>query len=632
MTPATREHTLVDGAGWRHPWRLDWPPILVLAAAAGTAILLLTRFLAAPRQLWNDPIHDRNAHLYSGLCLATDLAHSRFGQMFSDLDAFRSWPPLHDGVLVGATLLLGHGDERWAVLPSLAGWVGTVVFAFLLARCAVSPGGTVAGLLAALLVLVSPAQRAFATDVMLESLGACLTLASLFFYVRTVQSHRVGAARALALTLTALFFCKYNYWLLVVFGLGADWFSTHRDACWAEIRRQASSGNGRRWLNREAKHPLTWLLVTLVVVIVMIAVTGGTDLELFGRRVSVHSGANLVTVAYALFFLRLFFWYRRTGRDRIRRSDPRIQRLVFWHVLPVSLWFLWPQKLFSFLWVNDPSANAGAHPQHSLLGGYDFYWSCLVRDYHAGAWSALIVMALVAVAVGAALQKRLQPGASAILWLSLLSALLTSHHPYHESRFLHSWIPAIWVAAGIGAGCLVRRRSPGGSVVFRPVFAVLTGALAAAHFPALVAPAHAPEGGLHPGSASILDVTDGYLPALANSRRAAVFSNVPMKFLAQWTYLQRYGRAKRLETEIRDFDPRASDNTPAFQTWIDATPSDTVVYVDFPPATTFFTPVPGGEGLGQIGALLARQHTFRLWQRMTFPEYGCAVTVWRRTR
>src|SRR4051812_9758335 len=103
-------------------------PWLVLAAASACATLLYLRFLQSPRLLWSDGIHDRNALLYSGLCLAMDIRLFDLRHLIPDLDSFRTWPPFHDGLLVGAALLLGGGDERWAILPSLAAWVGTAFF------------------------------------------------------------------------------------------------------------------------------------------------------------------------------------------------------------------------------------------------------------------------------------------------------------------------------------------------------------------------------------------------------------------------------------------------------------------------------------------------------------------------
>src|SRR5262249_53210149 len=173
------------------------------------------------RNLWSDAIHDRNAHFATGLSWAEDIRHGRLLQFISDFDKARTWPPLHDGALVGITSLISGGDPRWAVLPSLAGWVMAIVFAFLLARRCVAANGNIAGAAASLFVAVSPAMRAFATDVMLESLGAGLTLAVLYAYVVAVQNRSSAACRWLAVGLTALIFEKYNYWLVVVFALVA---------------------------------------------------------------------------------------------------------------------------------------------------------------------------------------------------------------------------------------------------------------------------------------------------------------------------------------------------------------------------------------------------------------------------
>src|SRR2546429_3424238 len=54
--------------------------------------------------------------------------------LFPYTSLFRStWPPFH-GIVLAAVLLVGGIDERLGVLPSLAGWVITVVAAALTAR------------------------------------------------------------------------------------------------------------------------------------------------------------------------------------------------------------------------------------------------------------------------------------------------------------------------------------------------------------------------------------------------------------------------------------------------------------------------------------------------------------------
>ena len=87
-------------------------------------------------------------------------------------------------------------DHRLAVLPSLCGYILTVWCAFLIPRRLLDNGGTIAGLLAALLVAVCPAHRAYATDCMYESLGAGLSLAGIYLYLVALQDGTRRAAIA----------------------------------------------------------------------------------------------------------------------------------------------------------------------------------------------------------------------------------------------------------------------------------------------------------------------------------------------------------------------------------------------------------------------------------------------------
>src|ERR1051326_4001367 len=191
-------------------------PVIALALIAlCLAGLAYERFLDDPRQLWTVGMHDRNAHYLFGLNVALDLRKGDVLQFWHDLDGARIWGPLH-GLVTGVILAIAGPDYRLAVLPSLAAWIGTAVVAFLLARRLVPTGGNLAGGAAALFVIASPAYRAFATDIMLESSGAFLTLLALYFYVCTKQSLAAGAGRGLGLALTALFLLKYNYWILAL--------------------------------------------------------------------------------------------------------------------------------------------------------------------------------------------------------------------------------------------------------------------------------------------------------------------------------------------------------------------------------------------------------------------------------
>ena len=609
---------------------------LVLAGSMASAGFLLSRFLRHPRLLWSDVIHDRSAHLLSGMNLAVHLRLHAWSQVFADLDGFRSWPPLHDGFCVGLCVGFAGGDECWAVLPSLIAWIGSVVFAYMLAEKALGRGGKIAGLTAALFVLVSPAQRAYATDVMLESLGSCLTLACLYAYVVARQTDTPRAWRGLAVALTLLFLEKYNYWFLVVFGLGADWLTaepSRYQGLLERLKARFSDSKRRAWLSRQARRPLNYLISALILLAAVITLAHWDETTLFGKPIRLAPIDNLSLGIYILLLIRLAPWYRRSGQAWIAaQASPRLRELCVWHLWPVALWFLWPHHLYSFLWVNNPAANAGEFPRHDLFGGYPYYALCLVNDYHIRVWSGVLAVGLFLVGVWAAVHRRLRPGTSAIFWMVAIAFFLTVHHPLRQSRFLHTLLPALWVGAGIGAASLLPESRDRKSRFAAALYLGGLGILGLLHVPGLWAEAHAPEGGISAARSSALDITDAYLPDLADSRSVAVFSNMPIKQFAQWTYLQRYNRLKKLEAEISGFNPLVGDNRTAFDAWRQKTDCDTVVYVDFSPGSLFWQNVPSCENLRQYGDMLEKQRLFTLTARHAFPQYGCTATVWKRAR
>lgn len=596
-----------------------WHGPLVVGIAAGVvATALGAQYLGNWPALWTDVVHDRNAHLDLGLGLASDVVHGRVAGVVRNLDRARTWPPLHDGMLVAASVAAFGMDIRAAVLPSLAAFVAAGVFAFLIARRLAGPA---AGAIAAAMVLASPAMRAFATDVMLESPGAALTLAALYAAVRVRQDGTPTDWRWLAAALTGLFFLKYNYWLLVVLALLGDAGLRH-GRTWLSWRPAGPLWTWRH-VGGELLHPLSLLAFAGIALCAWVRFTGGGDVRLFGRVVAVRSNLNLATFAYWVVLARLGPWYWRHGRQ-IAAADARVSALVNGHLLPIIAWLAWPQKLACFLWVLNPADNVGEFPADGLGSGLRFYASALANDYHGDAWAAALVGVLMVIAVGAGVCGRLQPGWTAVLALVVVAGVLTVRHPNRKSRFLHSWLPAVWVLAGAGMASLPRR-TPGANWLA----AATAGAVVLFQLPELFSQPHAPEGGLRLERPSAVAITDSYLEHLDGARRPAILSNVPLKFLARWTYLDRYGRGHRPLTEIPGFDATSvsASNDAVMDRWLAATDCDVLVWIDISPGSPWFVPVPGCDGLSQIGKRLGGGSAPMHQQTLTD---GTRVLVWRR--
>lgn len=506
----------------------------VVALAAATALRLWLAYLPHWRQLWTDLIHDRTLHLDFGLSGASDLVHLRWIELARDVNAYRTWPPLHDGVMVGLTMLLSGMNPKAAVIPDLLCFVGTAVMAFVLVRALIDEG-TPGAVVAATLVLVSPAMRAFATDVMIESAGACFTLVALHAAVLAARDDSPRAWTHLARALLALFLIKYNYWLLVMVSL-----------------------------------------------------------------------APLLIRAWPV-------------------RSPRFRALLWWHIVPSAVWLAIPGKFGRFVWYLSPGSNGGEFPTTNRLAGFSYYGAALVQDYHVGLVSALCVATLAVVAVLAWTSGRLRAGAGLLLLFLLVSTLATVPHPNRKSRFLHASIPAVWVLAGVGASTLLQRHRRAGLAA--------CGLFVALHAPGLLAAPHAPEGGLVLDRPSALTITDAYLPALASAKRPAVLSNMPMMFLARWTYMDRYPGRDKPTVIIRNYDAALSSeaNAAVFTEWIEAGASDVLVFVHVPPTSPWFQRVPGTDGLVALRALVEQQRAMRLQARWTIPESGgTEVSVWVR--
>lgn len=609
-------------------WRTHLPALAVFLVAVVVATVGYLQFRPVARQLWDNPLHDRNAHYWLSLSMGLDLRQGEFLHFLRDLDKTRVWGPLYP-LLTGGVLAVGGPDYRLAVLTSLAAWCLTILFGFLAARRAVPSGGNLAGCVAALFILASPAHRAFSLDVMLESLGACLSLAALYYYLVLRQEEGGRAARALGLSLTLLFLLKYNYWLLVVLALAAA-ECLARPRAYLQLGRDMLTGTRRDFhLGAELRNPLSWGVVVALLLVGLLLVTGGSVVEIAGTRISVRSPDNLLWLAYLLAFLRGLQWWMRQGRDQVVQLDPRARQLIHWHLWPAALWMLWPKRLAHFFWYLTRDHGEG-EASGGFLDGAAYYTGSLAEHYHQHLALFGIVLGLAALAFLCG--RRLQAGGGALLTLTLIAGFLTIGHPTCRSRFLHSWIAVVWILAGVGLAslfALLHRLRPAlrnGLALGVVTWLTCWQAPAALRLPVV------PEGvesGIETDSPSTLLLADQYLGDLAGSDRVAILSNQPVKFFSWWTYLQKYRRPDRVESDLTKLGAPPESSPADTEAWVRRIKCDTIVMMEFdhPRAE-------GGEETEQrhesIRRCLTKQSVFLPVKHMRVPEHDCEIVILRR--
>lgn len=593
----------------------EWAATAAACAAAALAALWQYRiFLQDPRARWQELVADRSGHYEFALDLALALRAADLSGYFATLWKAMLWPPLH-GSLAAIALAIGGPDYRLAVLPSLAGWALTAVAAFLLARRLSPACGIGAGALALAMVLASPAHRVFATDIMLESLGAGLTMLAAYLYVRARQEGGVASWRWLGLALTALFFEKYSYWMLAVLALAASAVWEHRHA----VAGRARSFPWRGWLHRQLRDKLNYAVVVAAALPLAILAVRPGPISIAGRSVGLYPPGNLTTLAFAVLMLRLW----RDRRAILQGLTPAARQLFWWHGLPVALSLLLPRRLSGMIAYLSPSAHeAGRDPVAAAL----FYVQAAAADYHAGWVHAAVAAA--ALILGAVTARWWRPGGALVWWMLALSALLAVLHPLQLSRGLHSWVALAWVAGAVGLASLLHA-APGRAALRAAAFAGLVAIAVLAQVPAMLAPGRSPEVGHRPASGSLLDLSDRYLPALSGFGRVAIFAPAPMKSFIRWTHAERYGRDGLVwPADTRSLTPETAGERVA--AWLATGAADAVLVFDLARPAGVSADHWQAPVLDRIVETVDAAPEFRRAQEWAVPHPGGRILLWVR--
>jgi len=585
------------------------------------ALFLYTGFLPRSRFLWESMIHDRNAHYYTAQTVAIDIQNADILHLGRDIERMRIWGPLHP-ILTGVAMAVVGVDFRVAVLVSLAAWVATALLAFLTARRLVKEQGDLAGLTAAFFVLASPAYRAFALDIMLESLGSCLSVAVIYTYIRCRQEPSTRHDRWFALSLTALFFLKYNYWILLLAGLFLAEGLRHARPLWRLIQRVPLLGTARTIL-AQLFQPLNYPWFLCGALMFLFRLLGPYEIPLPGKRVEIRSLDLIATLFCWSVLLRISPWWISTGSKVVKLRLPRLSTIVSFHLLPVVVWFLIPQRagLFLSYLTRDHGAGESGTAVAERLGAYA---NAFALHYH-GSW-VLCFLAAGLVLVAVTQCRRLTPGAGLLLATMAVALLLTAMQPCCRSRFLHSWMAIVWVASGVGAAQAAALLSRVSLPKLAPIYplAAAAGLLGVAG-PAFWQLGQAPESGLKEDRQSVLDLADSYLEDLGAPGKIAILSNQPIKFFAKWTWQQKNRQTEKVESEALDFASQPG----ALDQWLDKVRCESVVWIDVG-ASSPFTIAEFASKNESLAQFSSGKTSLRENDRRNLAELGCSVTRWQR--
>lgn len=446
--------------------------IAVVSLVLGFAIARLFAHLDAPEDLWRGVLHDRHGHYAYGLDLAVSIATLNLDDAIWAIAKPAVWPPFH-GMVLSAVLLVSGFDWRLGVVPSLCGWALMVcsVWQIALRLFLRADLAAVAGFVAVGFALSSPSLALLSSDVMLEGLGAGLSAGCIYAFIAACQEPTSRWRwRLLGLVATLLFFEKYNYWVLAIVAITLAALAQHPGVRMAAMSFVA-------WLLRSApmmlRRPAALVCLALLCVVAAIGLHGPVALRLAGTEVQLYPPFNLLTAAYAAFFiLSLQLWREHRERARIALGTAGTA-LLLWHALPVAASFLVPRRLGSFVWFLAPS-NADERLYHfDPIGGLWLYLDAFLNGFSTSPATGWLCLALVAPALAFPRSMRAEWLVVPIFLAVSVAAMLL--HPQQQARFLATSIFGLWLAAGAGAAIMV-----GALAGRRSVPAILAGVAAAA--------------------------------------------------------------------------------------------------------------------------------------------------------
>ena len=419
------------------------PVAAIAAIALGIAGSLFLDNWNAPETLWHDPYHDRNTHLSRGIDIALALRDLDPVGVLTAVTQGVTWPPLH-ALVLGVIMAVAGVDARLGVVPGLLGWAATVVCVWCIARRAAPAAGWFAGAVAAIFTIGSPAFRLLGADVMLEGLGAGLSAFALLAFMHRDRPETVWQ-RLTCLALTALFFEKFNYYLLL---------ATAMAICLALDGEGRTLAGGFRkagapaMLRRLFVHPVGLAGLGLIAGGLVLTVAGPDTIGVAGRSFLLRPPGHILALGWGLLLTRaVFVWC--DNRTRLAGALSPCVRMVFgWHILPCAMWFLVPQALLTFLWFVGP-AHHGASEEYAPAQALLFQWQGFAGGFHASPWSAALCLALAG--PGGVYLLRTRSTTRVVAVFALLSAAAVVLHPQQQWRFQATSLFALWACAGVGA-------------------------------------------------------------------------------------------------------------------------------------------------------------------------------------
>jgi hypothetical protein len=249
------------------------------------------------------------------------------------------WPFMFYLYQVPFYLLLGTKFEA-TLFSSLISFFGIGILSLILFNTYLKVSSPIKPGIFLFFLITSPAYLGFSTLAMTESFGSLMQLIVYISYLKTldIKSHKYAVL--FSLSLTALFFTKYNYFILVIIPIIINEYIAYTISWKLKEHFRFLLNNLRKALSS-----VTWIILLLYLIfLIVIFKTGGFEFYIFNQFVKVYTIGN--TGYLVLYFLIIrFFWLQKRNKINYLEflgKDFRIKPLINYFVIPLIVWFAIP--------------------------------------------------------------------------------------------------------------------------------------------------------------------------------------------------------------------------------------------------------------------------------------------------
>jgi hypothetical protein len=389
---------------------------------------------------------DQAARANDAVLLAKEFTHLQIFTFILHIFKLNWWPPLQPLMIVPFCLIFGPSFFAF-VLPSFIAFPLAVFSLLFLYEnlCSGRIEDKILGFTVLFsLAITSPFLLVSATWVMTEVFGIALTFLVLAFYFRGRRYHSAGLYKICALLFFSLWTLKYSYGIFA--GMILVFLEIERS--WDIIRPQISKVHIRAFFSKAILFPG----YIMILFILWVALTGGAEFHLGSIRFFLSDIYNPLMYLYQ-YFVIIFLIALKKNWHQIRASLKLGQKeLLIWGALPIAIFLAFPDKIKAII----KNFEAGRRMQHEFsFGQVSYYLRSIAEDY-----SLLVpVGILVLLILGVGLFKfQSEPLGLRLLIAYFVAGLiyLSFFFDLKESRYIATFVPALWVSSAWTAESLLR--------------------------------------------------------------------------------------------------------------------------------------------------------------------------------